>query len=275
MGIFSGHEDELQSAILSTQYHPDVTGKCPQCGKSPALFRCEECNNPPPLCQQCLLQSHRNLWFHHIQEWNGQFFGRTTLETFSAVITLGHHGHPCPNRSDKSIGRHMIFMHSNGFHHFCIEFCHCNHAKTEHLQLVQASLFPATIAQPETAFTFDVLDYFHIQSLTSKKSAYDYHDAIQKKTSQSFPQDVPVRHRYFITIKNLTLNSQDRYPEFNRVVRVWNHLALVRRMGQFHGIDYHLPHRRPNSLATRCAARPDIGFNVDKETVDKVEESET
>jgi hypothetical protein len=50
--------------------------------------------------------------------------------------------------------------------------------------------------RPETAFTFAVLNDFHIHSLTSKKSALDYVDALQKLTSAAFPRQTPVSTGY-------------------------------------------------------------------------------
>jgi hypothetical protein len=55
---------------------------------------------------------------------------------------------------------------------------------------------------------------------------------------------------------------QNRYREFLMASRVWRALALQRRTGQAHGIDPHVPHRRANSLALRCPACPEVGFNM-------------
>lgn len=46
------------------------------------------------------------------------------------------------------------------------------------------------------------------------------------------------------------------------VIRIWHHLAERRRSGQEHGIDKEVPHRRRHSLAVRCPACPEIGFNT-------------
>lgn len=62
-------------------------------------------------------------------------------------------------------------------------------------------------------------------------------------------------------------SEQDRYKELMAIMRVWRHLAERRRSGQEHGIDSEVPHRRPNSLAIRCPACPEIGFNVTPEEV--------
>ena len=57
--------------------------------------------------------------------------------------------------------------------------------------------------------------------------------------------------------------------------RVWRHLATLRRSGQTHGIDRLLSHRRPNSLAVRCPACPEPGFNVEIPEMQAASEDET
>ena len=59
-----------------------------------------------------------------------------------------------------------------------------------------------------------------------------------------------------------------------RVVRVWRHLALRRRSGQAQGIDRVITNRRPGSLAVRCPACPEIGFNIEKAVIDAAAEHE-
>ena len=56
--------------------------------------------------------------------------------------------------------------------------------------------------------------------------------------------------------------------------RVWRHLTVLHRMGQFHGIDNIVTHRQAQSLAVRCPACPEVGFNVAKETIDNANENE-
>lgn len=59
------------------------------------------------------------------------------------------------------------------------------------------------------------------------------------------------------------------------VMRLWRHLAERRRSGQEHGIDSQVPHRRPNSLAVRCPACPEVGFNVDPTELKDAKETDT
>jgi hypothetical protein len=58
------------------------------------------------------------------------------------------------------------------------------------------------------------------------------------------------------------------------VMRVWRHLAQRRRSGQEHGIDEEMPFRRPNSLAIRCPACPEIGLNITKEELSSIPDNQ-
>lgn len=51
------------------------------------------------------------------------------------------------------------------------------------------------------------------------------------------------------------------------VMRIWRHITQRRRSGQEHGIDKLVPHRRPNTLAIRCPACPEVGFNLSVDTL--------
>ncbi|KAF9486051.1 hypothetical protein BDN70DRAFT_988377 [Pholiota conissans] len=112
--------------------------------------------------------------------------------------------------------------------------------------------------QPSTAFSFEVLQNFEQHNLASKKPAYDYCDALRKLTDGAFPQNTP-----------------DRYNEFNRVFRVWQHLSAERRSGHASNIDSVLKREgSEKSLALRCPACPEIGFNIEKSTIDTASDKE-
>ncbi|KAG6834489.1 hypothetical protein H0H93_009346 [Arthromyces matolae] len=102
------------------------------------------------------------------------------------------------------------------------------------------------------------MKHFHISTLTSKKSAYDYFAGLRCLTNNTFPDEVP-----------------DRYRELLQMSRIWNHLTMVRQSGQAHHIDTLLTHRRPGSLTVRCPACPEVTFNVDQAVVDAAKVAET
>ena len=214
MKAFTEEMDNIQAAILSNEFQDGVGDPCSCGGSDKANFRCEEdCFETAPLqCQQCIINLHTQLPFHHIQEWTGEYFKWMSLHDLGARIFLGHSGMPCPNRSSAYTGRPFVIVDRNGFHKFILEFCHCDNLKdvlqTEPIQLIRARLFPATLDQPETAFTFRLLDDFHAHTLSSKKSSYVFHDALQKRTEAAFPQDVPVSYfLHYFTCKHFILTK--------------------------------------------------------------------
>jgi hypothetical protein len=90
------------------------------------------------------------------------------------TICLGHYTCRCPNAPLDSTGRPTVIVNTNGIHNARIIYCCCATASGEPFQLNSAGLFPATIDQPETTFTFAILDDFEVHALASKKSAYDH-----------------------------------------------------------------------------------------------------
>lgn len=211
MQIFSKHFDSLQEAIFSTECHEHIEKTC-SCGSGSATYRCDECFQCRPVCSQCILAAHQQLPFHHIQQWTGTHFARTSLLNLGYVISLGHHTQCCPNHLPSTQGRPTVIVHINGIHHTRIEYCHCAGAPTDAEQLTRARLFPATMEQPETAFSFAVLKDFHIHSLTSKKSGYDYFYALQKQTNNAFPHTTPVCHQLPVQILT-TITDGDSMAE--------------------------------------------------------------
>ncbi|TFK57776.1 hypothetical protein BDN72DRAFT_751656, partial [Pluteus cervinus] len=151
--------------------------------------RCLDCVQGPTSCRECLVDSHRNNPFHQIEVWVDNHFARSSLDSLGQCLDLGHNGDTCPNAPrdadgihEASDGRRFTIVHLNGVHSMRVRLCHCLHDKPELDQLLEARLFPATLKQPMTAFTFAFLDDFQIHNRTSHKSMYDHYDAIRRKT---------------------------------------------------------------------------------------------
>jgi hypothetical protein len=124
------------------------------------------------------------------------------------VIHLGHSGLPCPkygsnedpfkdNKENVSIpensgAKTLQIVHSNGVCQRRIQYCKCPNALPHHIQLFQHHLFSASYKKPQTAFTFDVLDHFHIQAMECKTSAGAFYAKLKRLTSNAFPDTVPV-----------------------------------------------------------------------------------
>jgi CxC2 like cysteine cluster associated with KDZ transposases len=77
-------------------------------------------------------------------------------------------------------------VHTNGVHTLKIQLCACygdrSHAK---FQLLRCSWLPATTEDPQTAFTFDVLDSYLLLSLQGKVSREDYYLSISRLTDNT------------------------------------------------------------------------------------------
>ena len=58
---------------------------------------------------------------------------------------------------------------------------------------MRAKLFPASMIRPETAFTFEVLDHFHLDALECKTAAMNFMSKIVRISNEAFPGNVPVR----------------------------------------------------------------------------------
>ncbi|KAG1802416.1 uncharacterized protein BJ212DRAFT_1449992 [Suillus subaureus] len=129
-----------------------------------------------------------------------------------------------------------VFLHN-------IVWCGCPGSQhRQHLQLLKARLFPASITQPWTAFTFEVLDHFLIDVLECKTSASSFFEKIWWMTNHSFPDTVP-----------------NQYQELMRVSRLWRDLMSQKCFGFGHDTQ-----EKPgkDDLAWFCPSCPQPGINI-------------
>lgn len=201
--------DSIISEILDLGA-PPASKSCFQCQTQQGRFRCKECFSWALLCRSCCFAAHRNAPFHHIEKWTGKFFDATSLNKEGFVLHLGHHGDVCPERtiggdgqeaqlgsSDEEEGgkqssHNLVVVDISGVHQLQISWCHCGTAVDPHLQLLRNRLFPASFKRPSTAFTFAVLDYFHIDAVECKTSASSFFSKLRRLTDGSNPQSIPV-----------------------------------------------------------------------------------
>ncbi|KDQ05894.1 hypothetical protein BOTBODRAFT_122150 [Botryobasidium botryosum FD-172 SS1] len=244
MSDLKPHFNDILSAMLTRECHPTPTAPC-RCGAAANTW-CTECWESPFYCASCIVEQHRNLPFHRVEQWNGRFFERKELAALGLVIGLRHHGHLCTQAPSDRATTKFTIVHTNGVHNVTVAYCHCAPRTKDTDQLLLAGLFPGTFERPASAFTFAVLKEHHIHSLQSKKAAYDYFEALRRLTDNVLPNSV-----------------KDRYREFLRIARVWAYLKAFKRSGQYYDIDKLLPSTRPSgSLAVHCPSCPEDGFNM-------------
>ena len=206
--------DQYISEILD-QEQPPASMVCPRCQSTEGLFRCKDCFFKSLLCWDCCHMVHREVPFHSIEKWTGYFFQSTSLYEEGFTLYLGHGGELCPKSCiqegrdgvtpNKAMGeetplesgqhdtrKHLVVVDVSGVHQLRIGWCQCKDAPKADIQLLRSQLFPATIINPSTAFTFRLLSYFHIDSVECKTSALSFFSKLRRLTNPSDPDSVPV-----------------------------------------------------------------------------------
>jgi len=153
--------------------------------------------------------------------WNGHCFERSDILAHDLTLNLFHYPDDCPsippntdsqlpfdqevsNEADE-FAEHsestphsgsrskLIIVSSTGIFHHSVRWCHCAKSVDTYVQLLlRARLFPASFKNPKTAFTFEVLDHFLVDSLECKTAAMNFMSKIGRMTNEAFPSCVPI-----------------------------------------------------------------------------------
>ncbi|KAL0058522.1 hypothetical protein AAF712_014799 [Marasmius tenuissimus] len=107
----------------------------------------------------------------------------------------------------------LTVVDCNGIHAVKMFLCECPGVGNRFQQLLKARFFPATVNMPQTVFTFDLLRDFHLHTLSSKKTPFDYMYALQMKTNNAFPEEVKVVGMT-LTIVSRSGNGATAFPCF-------------------------------------------------------------
>ena len=127
-----------------------------------------------------------------LQEWTGTFFSSITLRQIGLRIQLGHSlGDTCINPKSAPGGTFVV-IDINGIHEVGLDFCECHEMEDHPKQLLRARWFPATVSSPQTAATFNVLEYFQLLTFESKASVFEYLNSLSRRTNNSGIKDRPV-----------------------------------------------------------------------------------
>jgi len=201
---------------------PPTDMLCPMCQSKQGLLRCNDCFSRRVLCQDCCLVVHQESPFHHIEKWTGSFFQATSLSEEGFTLRLCHNGVLCPvtqpdtttqgtnaetqgaeagtqgikagaqgtQQADNK--KSLVVVDVSGVHQLQISWCRCKDAPAADIQLLRNDLFPASISNPSTAFTFRLLNHFYIDSVECKTSAMSFFSKLRRLTNDSDPDSVPV-----------------------------------------------------------------------------------
>jgi hypothetical protein len=194
--------------------------------------------------------------------WSAGCFQRTSLAVLGLTVYLNHQGRVCPHAA-LSV-RPFTVIDINGPHQVYIAYCDCRThlpGNSRWQQIMRRGWFPATWKTPRTAFTFDVLNSFHILNLRSKCNMFDFFVALMRKSNNSDLERATVSSTLSYLLRHILTMQQYRYNEFSFVMRIWRHLKLVKRAGRLHdpaGIEA----TEPRGLVPRCPACPEPGRNL-------------
>lgn len=194
---WQAHFPMILKRMLELEAQDSIPGLCQRCRLQAAQYRCRECAHPVAACEECIKFTHIQTPLHWVEKWNepGEYFDRVDLATLGHVWYLGHGGEPCPELSSLRDPTPRLFTvtHTNGIHVCKIMMCRCASYLPLLDQLLLAQLFPASVEQPQSVFTFAVMSDAHLDTLTSKKSSYDYIRKLRRLTNNAGAHKVKVR----------------------------------------------------------------------------------
>ncbi|KZP27030.1 hypothetical protein FIBSPDRAFT_731485, partial [Athelia psychrophila] len=206
--------------------------------------RCEDCHGGMMMCVSCSVSTHECNPTHRVELWNGSHFEHTTLKALGLRIQLGHStGQSCINPI-AAPGDDFVIVDVNGIHQVALDYCGCDRAKGETVQLLRARLYPATVQAPKTAATFNLLELFHLLTFKAKASAFEFYNALARRSDNTGTIDIP-----------------DRYDEFLRMIRQWRNLKMMKRAGRGHD-PAGAKGTAEGECAVLCPACPQPGKNL-------------
>lgn len=150
---------------------------------------------------------------------------------------------------------YLTIVDITGVHFITINYCRCSGSLPNYRQLLESMLFPATLQQPRTAFTFNVLDDFILDNLECGTSGLNYFSKLRRVTSNVFPHLVQVCPCRLSRLR-LTM-VKDRYRELLRIARKWRLLKLLK----WNGFGHQSQQPKKGELALFCPACPQPGIN--------------
>lgn len=113
------------------------------------------------------------------------------LKSLGLRLQLGHLNGVC-SLPQPSFNNDFVVIDIDGIHQVAIDYCGCQQSLPKTIQLLRARLFPSTVIDPKTAATFHVLETFQMLSFTSKVSAFEFYQALARRTDNTGTSAPPV-----------------------------------------------------------------------------------
>ncbi|KAJ7219723.1 hypothetical protein B0H12DRAFT_1241465, partial [Mycena haematopus] len=154
------------------------------------------------LCSTCIVEAHRQMPFHRIQQWTGSTFKRRTLKEMGLRIQLGHwqgSTRICPLPMPAP-GDDFVIVDNTGVHQVSLDY---SLGGDDH--------------QPEDGRHIFSLRRYHLLSLEAKCSALEFYQSLARETDNLHYK-----------------KDKNRYHEFLRMTRQWRHIQMLKRTGRGH-----------------------------------------
>ncbi|KAJ7838429.1 hypothetical protein B0H13DRAFT_2367453 [Mycena leptocephala] len=223
-------DESVRRDGLGDAIHSPECGLCkkavgPLAAETPRFFRCTECGDFLQ-CEACCLERHQLTPLHFLKEWTGDFWEPRTLESLGLTYQLGHQGLSCP--APVPLKRTMVVLDTNGVHTLRFQYCACLASQQSNnlQQILRNGWYPATVTDPSTCATFNVLDLFRLLNVVGNMNVHDFVGSLERRTDALCASG-----------KNW---MPDRYKAFSRMTRQWAFLQRARRAGRAHdpaGVD--------------------------------------
>lgn len=139
----------------------------------------------------------------------------------------------------------LTIIDITGIHELRTRFCRCHTLDQDPLshQLIAMGLYPASLKQSRTVFTFRVLEDFNLSNLEGKVTGFAYFNKLRRLTSNITPKDV-----------------SDRYRELLRAARQWRDIEARQRAGEL--FESEAAEMDKGGLALFCPTCPQPGVNL-------------
>lgn len=139
------------------------------------------------MCSSCIVAEHKTSPFHRIVKWdeNKKFCEAISLQELGLVVRLQTtDGISCTCSDRPQNCRPIEVLHTNGVHNISYIACTCggrtNVRSASPEQLMTNALWPATYAQPEKAYTFQLLQHFDTLNLFGYINIKQFLDGIAR-----------------------------------------------------------------------------------------------
>ncbi|KAJ7039475.1 hypothetical protein C8F04DRAFT_1254756 [Mycena alexandri] len=187
---------------------------------------------------------------HLIKEWKGEFWQPTSLRDMGLVYQLGHDGAACPFPAAKALA--MTVIHTMGIHQLRYRYCNCTCSRTlgdnQHLvQLLHNRWYPATVTDPATCATFNVLNLFRLLNVVGNVNCHDFMGSLERLTDAAGSTGMDW--------------MPDRYKQFVRMSRQYTFLQSCKRQGRSHD-PAGLAATQRGELTPKCWPCPQVDWNL-------------